>query len=107
MKFCEWDEHESEVLDIRGKRETFFLSLAMQKVDFGSFFCTMFINFVMRMVFDHFWRPCAVLRDCFMNFVKNYEVGVCNGFFGIGLSVEADFVNMREGQTSRMFIGGG
>lgn len=39
-----------------------------------------------------------------MNFVKIYEVRICNGFFGIGLSVEADFVNMREGQTSRLFI---
>ena len=47
-----------------------------------------------------------MLKSIFMNFVKVCEVRVCNGFFGIGLSIEADFMNMREGQTSQMFIGG-
>lgn len=52
MKFCEQDEHGFRVLGIRGKRGTFFLSAGVLDRDFGSFFCTMFINFVMRKVFQ-------------------------------------------------------
>lgn len=85
MKVCELYEGDFGALGIGGKRETFFLFLATQRVDSGSFFYTMFINFVMRKVFAHFWEPLRCYGACFVNFVKNYEVRVCNGFFGIGL----------------------
>lgn len=39
-----------------------------------------------------------------MNFMKNCEARVCNGFFVKRLFMEADFMNMREGQTSQLFI---
>lgn len=54
MKNCERDEHGFGVLGIRGKRGTFFLSATAQKADSGSFFCTMFINFVIRKDFGCF-----------------------------------------------------